>query len=100
MFETVEEALESERFPTDEELEQLSYGVKYFSFGFSLEYTRQRRAKLVKMQQRLKELEEQKVTQQNNDTRTICDCGHKADFPMTTSNGTSCPRCYDRMSSV
>ena len=27
-----------------------------------------------------------------------CDCGHYSDHPMTTSTGTACSRCYDRMS--
>ena len=32
---------------------------------------------------------------------TVCDCGHKVYFKelvMTTSFGTSCPDCYDKMS--
>lgn len=29
---------------------------------------------------------------------TLCDCGHESLHPMTTSSGTSCPDCYDRMS--
>lgn len=31
---------------------------------------------------------------------TLCDCGHYAAHPMTTSSGTSCPDCYDRMSNL
>lgn len=28
----------------------------------------------------------------------MCDCGHTTEYPMSTSNGSSCPDCYDRMS--
>lgn len=28
----------------------------------------------------------------------LCDCGHYSAHPMTTSSGSSCPDCYDRMS--
>lgn len=27
-----------------------------------------------------------------------CDCGHASRYPMTTSHGTACESCYDRMS--
>lgn len=29
--------------------------------------------------------------------QTLCDCGHYTAHPMTTSSGTSCADCYDRM---
>lgn len=28
----------------------------------------------------------------------MCACGHETDHPMSTSSGSSCPACYDRMS--
>lgn len=28
----------------------------------------------------------------------LCDCGHYSAWPMSTSSGSSCPDCYDRMS--
>ncbi len=28
----------------------------------------------------------------------LCDCGHYSAHPMTASNGTACPDCYDDMS--
>lgn len=99
MFKTINEALKVGRFPTDDELREMAYGVKYFSFGAStLAWTAERRAKLTRMQARLDEIEDKCQPHQTRDTREKCSCGHKTEFPMTTANGTACPRCYDKMS--
>ncbi len=51
----------------------------------------------------LAELEAIEITKRQNAGKPkravkMCDCGHYSAWPMSTSSGSSCPDCYDRMS--
>lgn len=48
----------------------------------------------------LAQIEAAEINRRNAPKRkiTLCDCGHHSALPMSTSSGTSCPDCYDRMS--
>ena len=82
---------------TDEEIMAAAYGIKYFGdFVQGIELERLRA-----MRQRLTELESQKRATATVQPRvTQADCGHwvRTTDLMTTSRGTACPQCYDRMS--
>ena len=48
----------------------------------------------------LAELGAVEINRRNSPKRPVklCDCGHYTAWPMSTSSGSSCPDCYDRMS--
>ena len=83
-----------------------SYGIKYISLGDF--YTKERAEKLSTLQEKLEAVESADKAKQTEQARHTAaaieiveaDCGHiiLATNVMTTSRGSSCPACYDRMS--
>lgn len=85
-----------------------SYGVRYGEFapwldgdkvaGYSPEYC----VKMALAFRRLRGIEEERKAQPEparyQMSEKLCDCGHYSAYPMSTSRGTSCPDCYDKMS--
>jgi len=83
---------------TDEQVKALDYGIKYFSFGAAeMEPTARRLAVIEKLAARLPKVE---VVAVEIAPRVWCDCGHRVPRTqrMSTSRGTACLDCYDRMS--
>ena len=80
------------------------YGIKYFNFNSeTTPYTKERAAKLHKLQEILQEeLNLIKLQKRAKEESPLvkASCGHsvaKSDL-MSTSTGSSCQDCYDRMS--
>ena len=101
-WEQVEEA-------SAETLKGVEYGLTYFNFSkFGTPYTEERNDKLSRLYERLQEVK--KAEAEAEASRTVTNlpkvkmvkasCGHMvADYAlMSTSTGSSCPDCYDRMS--
>jgi len=85
----------------DEHIKRISGGIKYFAFGYGFDLTPARGKALSYLRQRLDALKSTQVsiTIEAQDY-VACDCGHSVPRSqvMTTSRGTSCPDCYDKMS--
>lgn len=95
---------------TDERCD--SYGVRYGDFGPYMQgmrmaaYTPKFCVQMALARRRQGGIEQERKAATPQPQRPkpqpvaekLCDCGHYTAHPMTTSSGTSCPDCYDRMS--
>jgi len=90
----------------DDEIRQMESQIKYydpFVGKYDASYDKEAAIREYEIQTtlkaRLKELSTPKPKlAPRQASKTRCDCGHYDEYPMTTSTGTSCPDCYDRMS--
>lgn len=87
---------------TDEDILNSAYGIENFTFDTIPTTTETGR--LRQMRNRLAELETIKRTALRAQTTgkkakvELADCGHYTAQTMSTSHGSACPDCYDRMS--
>jgi len=87
---------------TDQEIKDSAYGIENFTFDTIP--TPVETARLRQMRVRLQELETMKKAAlrarvAGKQVRMeLADCGHYTIEKMSTSHGSSCPDCYDRMS--
>ena len=83
-------------------INNMSYGITYFEFYPGVtDYTPERQERLEQLRRRLKVVEATKAKPKPRPVKMVeCDCGCTvpASVVMSTSTGTSCPECYDRMS--
>ena len=90
---------------TDQDITNLAYGIKYFSFYAACITPTDRDFEVMSiLQTRLANLEAEIAASAKKTTDTNeyveCDCGHMVQrtLVMNPSSGTCCPDCYDRMS--
>ncbi|MBC8457222.1 MAG: hypothetical protein H8D67_04405 [Deltaproteobacteria bacterium] len=89
---------------TDQEILDSAYGIENFTFDTIPSPAESKR--LRQMRNRLDELKAMKrvalrARVAGKQTRMVlADCGHYTIEVMSTSRGSSCPNCYDRMSNL
>lgn len=88
----------------DADIRRLANGIQNFEFSpynaapFN-KPTPEIRQRLASMRERLNAMKQRRhSTQPAAEHETMCDCGHRSAHPMSSSRGTCCPDCYDRMS--
>jgi|GEM_PF-2743256 len=87
---------------TDKEIEASAYGIANFTFATIP--TQEQTDRLRQMRNRLGEIKIMKraalrARVSGKQARMeLADCGHYTTEAMSTSRGSSCPDCYDRMS--
>jgi len=109
-FSTVNQLLlaDADQIVDDDDILRLAYGIENFEFSpynkppFD-NPTPEMRARLKALRARLAVLRDRDnaaVAPPSKGVTVLCDCGHRvpAIRVMSTSGGTSCPACYDRMS--
>ena len=98
---TINEVLADPQAVSDADLKGMGYGIKYYDG----ELTAAEKVALTELRQRLEQLQAAEKAarraRRQSSAMVKCDCGHSAadSQVMSTSSGTSCPDCYDRMSS-
>ena len=97
----ITDLLKKERV-TDKEIMDSAYGIKNFTFDTIP--SPEESSRLRQLRSRLGELEAMKKAALRARVAgkqvkmEVADCGHYTTEKMSTSHGTSCPDCYDRMS--
>lgn len=90
---------------TDADIRRLANGIQNFEFSPYnavpfCEPTPEMRRRLAEMRERLSAMRQRRHAARPSveHDETLCDCGHNSAQPMSSSRGTCCPDCYDRMS--
>jgi len=84
---------------SDEKIQSISYGIKYFNFYG--DFTPRKGQILALLSDRLKNIESKKeVLNESKEKKVVlCDCGHEVEkvLVMSASFGSCCADCYDDM---
>ncbi len=81
------------------QIETMAYGINYFEFGHTIDWTPARGAAMQRLRERLTALRSQPMPAVPPPAQIRCDCGHtvSAKLAMGTARGTACPDCYDTL---